>query len=239
MSSSTLYERLFLNEDRGILVLLDPDKIERDKVASYMERLNSKDSIKAILVGTTVMFSLDFDEFVGMIKAHSKMPVIIFPGNSLQISAKADGILFLSLVSGKNPEFLIGEQVKMAPMIKKLGLEAIPTAYMLVESGNLTSVEYVSQTKPIPRNKPDVARAIAMASELLGFKLIYLEAGSGARMPVPQSIIEAVRESVDIPILVGGGIRRREDIDRAFDAGATHVVIGTAIEERIEVIEEL
>ena len=241
MLLSTIYEILFSKENRnkGIFVLLDPDRTSRKEMVEFLKNITSREKVKGIFVGTSLMFSVDFDSFVKKVKKHSKVPVIIFPGSSLQVSKFADAILFLSLISGRNPELLIGEHVRVAPLIKQLEVEAIPTGYMLIDAGKISSVEFISNTKPIPRNKPDIAVAHAMAAELLGLKVLYLEAGSGAPVPVPQEIIQAVRESVALPLIVGGGLRKREDVEKAFASGADYVVVGTAFEEGNNFLEEV
>ena len=155
---------------------------------------------------------------------------MLFPGNSTQLSDKADAMLMLSLISGRNADFLIGQHVVAAPFIKKSGIETISTGYMLIESGTTTSVEYISNTRPIPREKNDIAVATAIAGELLGNKAIYLEGGSGAKMPVPAPMIKAVHRSISLPIIVGGGLRSEDDIKNALEAGADIVVIGTSLE---------
>ncbi len=240
MRYSTVYERLFSQESKpGILVLIDPDKVDRDSVEEIVQKINEHDGVKAILVGTSVLLSDDFDEFVSRVRKVSKFPVIIFPGNSLQVSKNADAFLLPSLISGRNPDFLIGEHVKIAVFLKNSGIEVIPTGYMLVESGNYTSVEYISFTRPIPREKIDIAIAHAVAGELLGLKLLYLEAGSGAKYPVPPEMIKSVVDSVSIPVIVGGGLRTRKDVENAINSGASHVVIGTAFEEDPEILQEV
>lgn len=240
MQYSRLYKELFLEHgERGIWVLLDPDRLDRKDVRGKVERISKMPGVKAILIGTSLLLSHDFDEFVMAVKSSSKVPVILFPGGVNQVSRHADGILFLSLVSGRNPELLIGEQVRMAPLVRHFNLDSIPTAYMLIESGGLPSVEFVTHTIPIPRDKPDIAVAHAMAAELLGFQLIYMEAGSGARYPVPPEMIRQVVSSVEIPVVVGGGLRDGSSIKAAFDAGARYVVVGTAIEKNERFLEEI
>ncbi len=210
-------------------MLLDPDRpLDLEKLFS---EVNSREDVKAILVGTSFLANDDFRGFVRRVKALSQKPVIIFPGGWTQLAPEADGILLLSLISGRNPEFLIGEHVRAAPHIRAMGLEAWPTAYILVESGRITAVEYVSNTKPIPRGKVDILAAHVMAAELLGFKAVYLEAGSGAPEPVPPEMVEAARRATELPLIVGGGIRSREQAAAAFEAGADFVVVGTAIEQ--------
>ena len=182
----------------------------------------------------------DFDGFVATIKDKVEIPVVLFPGGSGQISAYADAVLFMSLLSGRNPQYLIGEQVKAAPVVKKLGLESIPTGYLLIESGSTTSAQFVSDTHPIPRDKTQIAVAHAMAAELLGMKLVYLEAGSGASNPVPPEMIAAIVGGVNIPVIVGGGIRNKDDALAAAQAGATAIIVGNAIEEQgDEIIDEM
>ncbi len=240
MGYSQLYRRLFSdNAERGIWVLLDPDRVARDELPDLVRRFSDMETVKALLIGTSLLLSHDFDAFVEAVKENSRLPVILFPGGVNQVSGHADGILFLSLVSGRNAELLIGEQVRMAPLVRHFRLDAIPTAYMLIESGGLPSVEFITNTMPIPRDKHDIAVAHAMAAELLGFQLIYLEAGSGAKLPVPPELITEVVNSVEIPVIVGGGLRDRDSIKAAFDAGARYVVVGTAIEQNKKFLEEL
>ncbi len=240
MGYSQLYKRLFSDDaERGIWVLLDPDRVSRDELPDLVRRLSEMEMVKALLIGTSLLLSHDFDAFVKSVKENSILPVILFPGGVNQVSRHADGILFLSLVSGRNAELLIGEQVRMAPLVRHFQLDAIPTAYMLIESGGLPSVEFITNTMPIPRDKHDIAVAHAMAAELLGFQLIYLEAGSGAKLPVPPELISEVVNSVKIPVIVGGGLRDRDSIKAAFDAGARYVVVGTAIEQNKKFLEEL
>ena len=178
-------------------------------------------------------------ELIATIRAHTNTPVILFPGNSLHIEPSADGILLLSLISGRNPEFLIGQHVIAAPLLKKSGLEILPTGYMLVDSGTQTTVSYISGTMPLPYNKPSVAACTAMAGEMLGLQLIYLDAGSGARWPVSAAMIRAVREAVDLPIIVGGGINTPERAAAALEAGADLIVVGNSLETNPELLPEL
>jgi len=234
----TIYEKLFReNRQKGVLALLDPDRIPRIKLQDFINGIGKFKEVKGFLVGTSLLISHDFDNFVKKVKSLTTIPVLIFPGSSLQISPYADAILFLSLVSGRNPELLIGEHVKAAPLIKKLGIEVIPTGYILIESGRTTAVEFMSNTKPIPREKPEIAVAHAIAAELLGMKLIYLEAGSGAPNPVPPELVRKIREEVSLPILVGGGIRNRKDVEKILISGADYVVIGTQFEVEFNLME--
>ena len=213
----------------GFLVLLDPDRSSRDAIVDYAVQCNEA-GVDALLVGTSLMMENGFSDYVENVRAAVEIPVIIFPGEKAQVTDKADAILFLSLLSGRNPELLIGEQVKSAPLIKNIELEAISTAYLLIESGKITSVEFMSNTKPIPSDKPEIVVAHAMAAEMFGMKLIYLEAGSGAERSVSDEIIRAVVSDVDIPLMVGGGIRNPETVAAKIAAGASFVVVGNHLE---------
>lgn len=235
-----LEARIFpLHKRAGLWLLVDPD-------ASTLERMEmiagsaSQFGADVILIGGSFLMGDGFDEAVYRIKNVSSLPVVIFPGGAGQVSRHADGILFTSLISGRNPQYLIGEQVLAAPLVKKFGLPALPTAYMLVESGMTTSAEFVSGTRPLPRNKPKLAAAHAMAAELLGMRAIYLEAGSGAEQPVPPEMISAVSQAVSLPVIVGGGIDRPEKAEQAIRAGARVIVVGTAVErEGIEMLRQI
>jgi len=222
---------------KSLAVLIDPDtNIENIK---EVIKLSKRFSVDFIFCGGSLVTQGAYDNCIQLIKEHCDIPVLIFPGNEMHISAQADAILFLSLVSGRNAEFLIGKQVVSAPFIKKAKLEAIATGYILIDGGNTTTVHYISQTIPIPNNKPDIAAATAMASEMLGLKLIYLDAGSGANMPVSEAIIKSVSNVVDAPIIVGGGIDTPEKAKKAFIAGADIVVIGNALEKDPNLLEQL
>ncbi len=213
----------------GYWVLIDPDKWEFKQLAGIATAAGESGA-DAILIGGSLLLTSNFDEVVQTIRAAAKVPCLIFPGSALQISRYADAILFLSLVSGQNPSYLIGEQIKAAPLIKHLGLEAIPTGYMLIESGRVTSAEFMSHTRPIPRDKNDIAKATALAAEYLGMKLIYLEAGSGAQHPVPLEMIRAVASYVHVPVIAGGGIRTPDWAEQCVEAGASFVVTGNILE---------
>jgi len=230
---ASTYERILeIRQKRGagFFVLLDPDKISVES-AVRRARMAEEGGADAILIGGSLLFMNDFDAFIRAIKGSVQLPVIIFPGSTRQISAEADAILFLSFISSRNPDYLIGEQVLAAPVIRALGLEAISTAYMHVESGNITTVEFFSGSRPIPRAKADIAVAHALAAEYIGMKLIYLEAGSGARLPVPDEMVQEVARRVEIPVIVGGGIRVPDDAARKVAAGAGFVVIGNVLEK--------
>jgi phosphoglycerol geranylgeranyltransferase len=226
-------QRLLESKRSGFLVLIDPDRMGSTGSEELAFRA-SRHGADAILVGTSLALSPRFGATVRLIKEASQVPVILFPGNSGQLAPDADAILFLSLVSGRNADLLIGEQVKAAPLVKAMGLEPIPTGYLLVESGSLTSTQFVSNTLPIPRNKPEIAVAHALAAQYLGMRMIYLEAGSGGAAPVPAVMVEQVKRSVDVPVVVGGGIRRPKEAAELVAAGADFVVVGSALEESPE-----
>ena len=211
-------------------VLVDPDKLNTEELLSLVSKIKSS-PINYILVGGSLLSSDQMDEYIGLIKQNIDIPVVIFPGSVHQISNKADGILFLSLISGRNPEFLIGSQVVAAPLLKKSKLEVLSTGYILVDSGIQTTASYISNTTPLPRDKADIAVATALASEMIGHKLLYLDGGSGAKLEVPREMISAVKKHIDIPLIVGGGINTKDKLETAFNSGADLVVIGTAIEK--------
>lgn len=214
---------------KSLSLLLDPDEYGEDALSSLFS--TNIDHVSYIFVGGSLLKNEDTDQLVSRISKLSNKPVILFPGDSGHISDKADAILFLSLVSGRNPEYLIGQQVISAPIIKRTGLEVLPTAYMLVDGGKPTTVQYMSNTTPLPSDKPDIAACTALAAKYLGFKLLYLDAGSGAEKPVSQEIISAVKKESGLPLIVGGGIRDYERMEKSFDAGADIVVIGNAIQK--------
>jgi phosphoglycerol geranylgeranyltransferase len=229
----SVLEKLDLDR-RGIgarlIALLDPDRLSPEALAGRINLLESN-GVEAFFLGGSLSQYLEFDEYVRTVNNHAEVPVIGFPGLINQISAHLDAILYLSVISGRNPETLFGQHVQVAPLLRRLNLEVIPTGYMLVESGKLTTAQYVSHSLPLPRNKPSVAAATALAGEYLGLKLLYLDAGSGADEPVPEEIISAVYESTTAPIVVGGGIREPDVAARNVRAGASAIVIGTLFEE--------
>lgn len=235
-----LYKRLqhFRQTGRkGFAVLIDPDK-EDGRGLERIMRLAETAAIDFFLVGGSHLHNDNLADCVAMLKQTS-IPVILFPGNARQIDPAADGILLLSLISGRNPELLIGQHVGAATTLKTSGLEIMPTGYMLIDGGTSTSVAYVSGTSPIPRAAIDIACDTALAGQQLGLGLIYLEAGSGAKYPVPLDMIQAVRQQLDIPLIVGGGIRTTEAATAACDAGADLIVVGNAIEKDPLLISEL
>ena len=211
------------------LILLDPDKLNSEKLETFIKKCNDAD-VDGFLIGGSLMLNGDFDSFIKKVKQFSKLPAIIFPGAVDQISSYADAILYLSVVSGRNPEHLIGKHVLAAPLIRRANLEPISTAYILVESGTATTAQYMSGSSPIPRSKPEIAAATALASEYIGMKLIYLEAGSGAQQTVPNEMIKAVSSVCSVPIIVGGGIKSPNIAREKIDNGAKIIVTGNFFE---------
>lgn len=227
-----VFKRLMnAREERGggFLLLVDPDRSSLDGMMNLISGAESA-GVDAILVGTSFSFSDGFDDALKQMKSETDLPLILFPGSASQVSREADAILFMSLISGRNAQYLIDEQVKGAPLVSAYGVEPIPTGYMLIESGSYTSVEFVSNTRPIPRTKADLATAHALAAQHLGMKMVYLEAGSGAQYSVPSEMITTVSERIDIPMIVGGGITSPEEAAEKINAGADFVVVGTRFE---------
>jgi putative glycerol-1-phosphate prenyltransferase len=211
------------------LVLLDPDKLPETKLGVFLKHCE-RSGVDGFLVGGSLMVNGDFESFIEKVKINTNLPSIIFPGSITQVSSFADAILFLSVVSGRNPEHLIGKHVLAAPSIKKSGIEPISTAYILVESGSTTTAVYMSGSLPVPRNKPEIAAATALASEYLGMKLIYLEAGSGADISVPNDMVKAVASQCKVPVIVGGGIRNPQTAREKVENGASIIVTGNYFE---------
>lgn len=212
------------------LVLIDPDKISGNNLNNFIIHCE-KSGVDGFLVGGSLMVSGDLEKSIDSIKESASLPVIIFPGGTEQVLKNADAILFLSLISGRNADQLIGKHILAAPVINKFGIEPISTGYMLVESGRVTTAEYISGSKPIPRNKPEIAAATALAAQYLGMKLIYLEAGSGADTPVPNEMIKYVSTACEIPIIVGGGIRDAKTAREKVKSGAKIIVTGNYFED--------
>jgi len=236
---SSIYKGILnsLKESRkGFAVLVDPDKstLEEVKELSFCAQACGVDYI---FVGSSLLTNGSMERCIEAIKEFCNIPVLLFPGNTLQVNPLADGILYLSLISGRNPEMLIGNHIISAPLVKAAGLEVIPTGYMLVESGNITTVSYMSNTIPMPRGKNDIAACTAMAGEMLGLKLMYLEAGSGAERMVPPEMIQAVKKSVGVPLIVGGGICSAEMAEVCCKAGADIIVVGNALEKDLTLME--
>ena len=232
-----IYDKFQDKTRKKLAVLIDPDKPTDAQILSIVEKAKAAD-VDFFFVGGSLLVTDSLERCIKLIKEHSNIPVLIFPGNSLQISKYCDGFLLLSLISGRNPEMLIGRHVIAAPYLKLYGNEIIPTGYMLIDSGKATSVTYMSDTTPIPHDKDDIAMCTALAGEMLGLKLIYLEAGSGALMPVSTSMISKVSQMINIPLIVGGGIKTPEMAAEAVKAGADVIVIGTAFEKEPEMLQQ-
>lgn len=235
-----LYQQIITKKNQGqksLAVLIDPD----EDLHALPDLIAKCEACKVdyIFIGGSLLVSDSLDVLVGTVKKLCNIPVVLFPGNHQHISLNADALLFLSLISGRNPDFLIGQQILAAPSVKRSGLEVLPTGYMLVDCGPQTTVSYISNTNPIPYNKPSIAACTAMAGELLGLKTIFLDGGSGAERPVPKEIIMAVRSSVDLPIFCGGGIRSGVHVAAAVEAGADVIVVGNSIQKEPDLIYEL
>lgn len=233
---TNFYNQFFQSKTQNkklLAILIDPDKTDLSTIDLLSEKINQSPATH-IFIGGSSFNGNYLDEIIERLKLKTTIPIILFPGNPTQISAKADAILFLSLISGRNPDYLIEHQVNAVPMLKKTKLEIISTGYILIESGKQTAVERVSQTKPLSKNNPNYILQTAQAGEMLGNKVIYLEAGSGADLPVPIEIITLVAQNIEIPLIVGGGIRSLSEIEKAHQAGADLVVIGTAFENDID-----
>lgn len=237
----SIYHNILQAKKQGqklLAVLIDPEKFEIENTASFFEKVHQS-KITHVFVGGSTDINNQTDIVVSTIKKVTQLPVIIFPGDAAQITNKADGILFLSLLSGRNPEYLIEQQIKAAPILKNADLEVISTGYILIDGGKKTATQKVSNTKPIAQNNIDLIVNTALAGEFSGKKLIYLEAGSGATVPVDASIIKRVSNVLNIPLIVGGGIRSKTQLENAYNSGADLVVIGTAFEENEDFFNQL
>ncbi|MFC1547544.1 geranylgeranylglyceryl/heptaprenylglyceryl phosphate synthase [Candidatus Neomarinimicrobiota bacterium] len=218
------------SQKANYLVLIDPDRKNDSLLEDLVAEVNDSGA-DAILVGGSLIMDGAFEERVKAIKSASDVPVILFPGASNQLTREADAILFMSLLSGRNPQYLIGEQVQAAPVVKHMGLETIPTGYLLMAGGSPTSVEFMSNSQPLPMDKPDIVVAHALAAQYLGMSVVYLEAGSGAQRSVSDEVIQSVSGELDIPVIVGGGIRRPDEAADKVRAGAQFIVTGTILEQ--------
>ena len=221
---------------KSVALLLDPDKAGSNYLTNIL-KIAAECKTDFILTGGSLTFS-NIDELIDAVRDLCSIPVILFPGNLLQLSHKADSILLLSLISGRNPELLIGNHVIAAPYLKNVRDKLISVGYILVSCGTKTSVEYISQTEAIPFDKPDIVIATALAGEMLGLQMIYLEAGSGAINPVPLNIISSVRENISVPLAVGGGIRNKREVEEIFNAGANLIILGNGCESNPSLLTE-
>jgi phosphoglycerol geranylgeranyltransferase len=223
---------------KSFALLIDPDKVDRVILESLVElAVNAR--VDYLFVGGSLVVSDHLDLVVQQIKALCKIPIILFPGTPSQVSVYADGLLYLSLISGRNPELLIGQHVISAPAVRKSGLEIMSTGYMVIDGGAPTTVSYISNALPIPADKNEIALCTAMAGEMLGMKLIYMDAGSGARRPISTEMIERVSACIDIPLLIGGGIQNPEKVYLNAKAGADLIVVGNAIEKDASLLAEM
>jgi len=234
-----IYKNILVNREANrkmLAILLDPEKCKGSVLSGVIAMLKMATPDLIFIGGSQPTQSID--SLIELLKEETNAHIVIFPGHYLQFSKKADAMLFLSLISGRNPEFLIGQHVSSSVTIKQSDIEVIPTAYLLIDGGKTSSVEYISNTKPIPRDKNEIALATAIAGELLGMHLIYLEAGSGALYPVPPEMVEFLRYRTTLPLVVGGGIKTVEELENAYDAGADMVVVGNIFEKEPEKIIE-
>ncbi len=222
--------------DRKLAVLVDPDRYTCGSALHTQLRSATPD---LLLLGGSTLLQDNLETCIADLRSQYSGPIYLFPGSQFQLSPKADGILLISLLSGRNSDLIIGKHVEAAPLIKQYGLNTLGCAYLLVDGGRLSSVQYISQTLPIPRDKPEIALATALAAEQLGFATIYLEAGSGAKLGVPLDMVRKISAAVSIPIIVGGGIRSLEMMEKYFHSGANMLVIGTAIEEDPSALTEM
>lgn len=219
-------------------VLVDPDKVDETSL-KQLTKLAVKAKVDFFFIGGSLLVNNTLDACISNIKKWCDIPTILFPGHSVQLNFSADAILFLSLISGRNPDLLIGQHVIAAPLLKQSNLQVLPTGYMLIDGGLPTSVTYMSNTTPIPANKPDIAVCTALAGEMLGLQLIYMDAGSGAPKTISKEMIKKVSDSISIPLIIGGGIRSGEDAYEAVASGADVIVVGNAIEKDLQVLEDI
>jgi len=236
-----IYTQLLEKKEKGrksFAVLVDPDKINAAAI-DQLVKLSVDAQVDYFLVGGSLVISNQLDEVVQLIKAACDIPVILFPGSPSQLSKYADALLYLSLISGRNPELLIGQHVISAPFVKQSGLEIISTGYMVVDAGAPTTVSYISNASPLPADKNEIAMCTAMAGEMLGMKVIYMDAGSGAIRAITESMIQSVAQQIEVPLIVGGGIIDPEKAYRNCKAGADVIVIGNAIEKDATLIKEM
>ena len=233
----TIQERKQRGE-KMLAVLLDPDSYTNPKTLIKTVSLCELNRIDFIFVGGSLVTHERLDEFIEEIKDYCSIPVVLFPGDVSQISAKADAILLLSLISGRNPEYLIGQHVKASMKLQRSNLEIIPTGYMLIDGESNTSVSYVSQTIPIPREKNQIALSTALAGQQLGMQLVYMDSGSGAKKTIKGSMVASLSEHLKLPIVTGGGVRDSIDLNNLFSSGADLVVVGNIFEENAGLIEE-
>ena len=236
-----VYESIIENKkigQKGFALLIDPDKVSSSSLSHLISLANTAKA-DYIFVGGSLMISNHLDDTIQHIKAECDIPVVLFPGSPSQLSKYADALLYLSLISGRNPELLIGQHVISAPYVKKSGIEIISTGYMVIDGGAPTTVSYISNATPIPADKSEIALCTAMAGEMLGKKVIYMDAGSGAKKAVSEEMIAAVAQNIEVPLIVGGGIKDAEKAYLNCKAGADIIVVGNAIEKDPSLIMEM
>ncbi len=240
--SKEIFNQLKDNQAKGkkcFSVLIDPDKVTDNVALIKLLNMSQENKVDYFFVGGSLITTNNINQVIGLIKSHCNIPVVLFPGSTMQIDSEADAILFLSLISGRNPDLLIGQHVIAAPILKKLAVEVLPTGYLLINAGNQTTVSYMSNTQPIPYDKPSVAACTAMAGEMLGLQLIYMDAGSGAQKPISIKMIATVRKSISAPLIVGGGITSAHQAEELMTAGADMIVIGNGIEKNPDLLIEV
>ncbi|MGV3530369.1 MAG: geranylgeranylglyceryl/heptaprenylglyceryl phosphate synthase [Flavisolibacter sp.] len=236
-----VYPTLLAQKEAGkksFAVLIDPDKVSFPALEKLVEQSNAA-GVDYFLVGGSLVLTEQLDEQIQFIKSHSSIPVMLFPGSPSQVCKYADSLLYLSLISGRNAELLIGQHVISAPFVKSSGLEIIPTGYMVIDGGAPTTVSYISNAAPIPADKNDIALCTALAGEMLGKKIIYMDAGSGAKHPITTEMIRAVASNIEVPLFVGGGIRDAETAYLSAKAGADVIVVGNALEKNPSLVQEI
>lgn len=236
-----LYQQICEKKEKGqkmLSILIDPDKTSPEECLNLLA-LAKNFPPDYFLVGGSLMTRDHLESIVSTLKKNTSVPVILFPGNYAHLTDLADGLLFLSLISGRNPEYLIGQQVVAAPLLKQMNLEVMSTGYLLVDCGRQTTVSYISNTTPVPYDKPEIAACTAMAAELIGMKMIYADGGSGAAKPISPAMVKAIRKSIDIPLIIGGGITSTSAAAAAYEAGADMLVVGTAVEREPSFLQDL
>ena len=241
MIMRNIYKHITQNANNGkksFAILIDPDKQDKNKLRKIIKKAEES-KVDYFFVGGSLLSYDSLDDCINTLKQNSKIPIILFPGNTMQINDKAEGILFLSLISGRNPDMLIGKQVIAAPILKESSLEVISTGYMLIDSGQQTTASYISNTQPIPSNKNAVAVCTALAGEMLGLKLIFMDGGSGAKNPISEKMISSVKRAINLPLIIGGGINSAKKAIDNCKAGADIIVVGNAIEKNINLINEI
>lgn len=232
-------QQILKSADKKLAILIDPEKMHSvDRLLPLIEKINSLRP-HFIFVGGSTVTENELNDCLFTLKQNTDIPLVIFPGSQTQVSRSADAILFLSLISGRNPDYLIGHQVKSAHLIKEMGLEPIPTGYILIDGEKNSSVAYVSQTTPIPNDQISIAVKTAIAGEMLGLKVIFMDAGSGAKKAIGMQMISAVKHNITVPLIIGGGIKTIDEVEMAYRSGADVVVIGNKIEEDIDFLLDL